>query len=360
MLVLDPRQFPARKFELAPSPRLTIGTDIDAPGHTLSGVAGAFRTADGRIILGDDASRQIRFFKSDGSLERVVGREGAGAGEFRAMNWLGRCPGDTVAVQDPALNRVSFYSPDGRFVRSTPLPIGYNGDAPIACYSGGVLLIAVTQPRYIPPGNTLVRTPAMLVRVRPGSTRVDTVASYQGNEYFFSRRAGGYVEQPFGKVFATAVGHRFVFAAPNDLGRIDVFDTSGLRRREILVAAARRNVTADDMQRATAERLIREHRVQTRQLLSGVLADVKPPSVFPAFESLAADSDDRLWIKLYDTSAIDGSAWVVVSVDGQAIGTAILPRRLRILEIGRGHILGVVRDADETEQVRLYDIAITQ
>lgn len=58
----------------------------------------ATRLADGRLVVGDN--RRLKFFKSDGSPQQIVGRGGAGPGEFSAIRDL--CPqsDSTLVVLD--------------------------------------------------------------------------------------------------------------------------------------------------------------------------------------------------------------------------------------------------------------------
>ena len=69
------------------------------------------------IYVLDSAAFGVHRFDRHGRWETTIGKEGEGPGEFRrpmAMGWLG----DTLWVADRGLSRLSFFSPDGVFLRS--------------------------------------------------------------------------------------------------------------------------------------------------------------------------------------------------------------------------------------------------
>ena len=104
----------AEVLRLAGSPVLVIGTRVEAP-YELSRVAGTVQLTDGRIVIADGASLELRFFDATGTFIRSVGRSGDGPGEFRRMERLVRLPGDTLAVVS-MFATISYFTSDGEFV----------------------------------------------------------------------------------------------------------------------------------------------------------------------------------------------------------------------------------------------------
>jgi hypothetical protein len=76
---------PAEALRLSLSPALVIGTRPE-PSYELSRVAGAARLSDGRIVIADGGSLQLRFFDSQGVFSNAVGGPGEGPGEFRRID----------------------------------------------------------------------------------------------------------------------------------------------------------------------------------------------------------------------------------------------------------------------------------
>ena len=97
-------------------PITVIGTGDDRLGHDLSRLAGAMRLRDGRVVIADGGSLEIRFFDADGAFEYAAGGEGGAPGEFRGLNWI-QLQGDTVVGYDPRQQRLSFFDSQGNYLR---------------------------------------------------------------------------------------------------------------------------------------------------------------------------------------------------------------------------------------------------
>lgn len=101
---------------------LRIGVAEGEPEYQFGEIAAVNVDAEGWIYVGDRLAREIRVYDPAGRFERRIGGPGAGPGELGAGGTgihFGR--GDTVIVPDPGLQRINFFSRDGRFLRSHPL-----------------------------------------------------------------------------------------------------------------------------------------------------------------------------------------------------------------------------------------------
>ncbi|HEV2735173.1 MAG TPA: hypothetical protein VGV85_10055, partial [Longimicrobiaceae bacterium] len=134
-------------WRLAAEPALDIGMLDGPPQYQLGRVTGAVRLGDGTVVVGDDQSKDLRFFDRAGRHVRTVGREGGGPGEFKAVGSLAAL-GDSLVVGDYNNRRVTVFAPDGKLVRAVPLdaagsqsftlPVGYFGDGSVLVSSAGV------------------------------------------------------------------------------------------------------------------------------------------------------------------------------------------------------------------------------
>ena len=106
----------------APHWRLDPAVALAGPADTgwtrLSGVAA---DASGNIYVLDEGAAQIRVFDSAGAPLRVIGRKGAGPGEFgpaygMGIGWLG----DTLVVLDPGNARLARLTQAGQWIGSWP------------------------------------------------------------------------------------------------------------------------------------------------------------------------------------------------------------------------------------------------
>jgi len=97
-------------------PELRIGS-LDDPEQALTSVLALTLGPEGEIYVSQPQEQCIKVFSSSGQFLRTIGRKGEGPGEFIAlgdMGWLA----DTLYVSDYLNQRVSFFGPDGSYLRS--------------------------------------------------------------------------------------------------------------------------------------------------------------------------------------------------------------------------------------------------
>src|SRR5688572_28859509 len=98
-------------FRTDPRPAFSIG-EVDGDGpYLLSGVSNALRLGDGRIVLGNCGSAELRFYSATGKHIKTAGGRGGGPGEFQRLTRIFRAGGDTIGSYDgfPAA-RVSLFT----------------------------------------------------------------------------------------------------------------------------------------------------------------------------------------------------------------------------------------------------------
>ncbi len=113
-------------WSVSPDARIRIGVaDGDLP-YQLFRVAGATRLSDGRIVVANGGTGELRFYASSGVHLRSVGRPGEGPGEFRLLSRLWRDEHDSLYAWDRTLGRLSIFDGVGRLARTVRLhvPVG--------------------------------------------------------------------------------------------------------------------------------------------------------------------------------------------------------------------------------------------
>lgn len=111
------------EWRISDAPVLQIGTVTGDPAYELHRVAGVIRLSDGRIVVANDGSRQLRFYDAKGVHLRDVGRQGEGPGEFQFLYRVWTLPADSLATFDNAQMRVSIFDSQGTLVRSRQLQV---------------------------------------------------------------------------------------------------------------------------------------------------------------------------------------------------------------------------------------------
>ena len=109
-------------WHLGDAPLVDIGAVEGDPAYELYRASSAVRLPDGRIVIGNSGTQEIRFYSESGTHLFAAGGAGEGPGEFSVINWVTRYRGDSVVAYDMRQMRISVFDSDGTFVRSYSLP----------------------------------------------------------------------------------------------------------------------------------------------------------------------------------------------------------------------------------------------
>jgi hypothetical protein len=226
--------------------QLEIGA-ADGPDHLiLSGVVGAVRLSNGRIVIANGASSELRIFASDGQFVRSVGGNGEGPGEFRVIGYLGVLPGDTILVYDSRLRRLSRFDQLGTFVDSRPITgivLPYLVGAHSQHEIGAWQFIGADDDRL---GIFAAPMEFGTIDSRTGAFRaMDTLpASEEARVQYRGRATRAF--RPFGREGDLAAGGGLIYALTSSDDRsIRAYDPLGQLRRVLRLNVARVSPDAD-------------------------------------------------------------------------------------------------------------------
>ena len=99
---------------------------------------------DGRLWVFDPRSRVMFLFDSVGRLERRIGRQGAGPGQFASNSGLVVLPDGRIAIWDSPNARIQLFSASGEYLRAIPHASGFNTSNGLVVDGAGTLY--VTRP----------------------------------------------------------------------------------------------------------------------------------------------------------------------------------------------------------------------
>jgi hypothetical protein len=337
---------------------VSLGGDERAGGPLLQ-VTDAIRLGDGRIVVASAGTQQIRFYGADGRLLRAVGRAGEGPGEFGAPFWLGRLPGDSVAVWDAGLRRFSIFTPAGDFARAVR-PAGSLGVFPqvIGVLPDGRFVIAApTGAQGLPSPGQPRRDTAAYVVVDSAGTVADTLGRFAGTEMVaMGTPSTGFVlrPRPFGRQTVAAVRDGRLYVSTGDAYQVAVYEPGGGLRA--LYRADRRpvRVTRRDIDEYRRTLVTIGGNAQAREQSAKLLEDVSFPAEMPPMTAMQVDSAGNLWLQAPQKPGEAESVWTVLDPAGRVLGTVCLPGGLNVRQIGGDWVLGVVVDADQVEHVRIH------
>lgn len=376
-LPVAPRAAPAPTWRLAATPSIAIGGENGVGPTEFAGVAGVVRLPNGRIVVADAGTTQLRVFGPEGRYVETIARRGLGPGEMRGVDGL-FYSSDSLYARD-SFGGVHVFSSTGAYARSVRFVLG--GRRAFGVSAQGVMansaLIGVRSardPRARRAGtdsaeirrlsgngvgvNILVRSPAYVTyRLADGRTGV-TAFSPSLELVAFPREA------------CFAYTAQFV---------ISCVDSVGMPTRTIRAVARPRAVT-DAMTRAwrdaSSGRLpdgssryvgsLREHRER-------VARDAGIAERLPVIGRLLAAQTGDLWVSDYQPS--DGipsgtgdapgapagaTTWRIFSPANALRATLVTPPGFRVFDEGAGWVLGVARDEDDLETVELWRIEAHQ
>ena len=368
---LAPLWGPGEGWTIGDDPMLEIGAVSGPDEYLLDGVTGVVRLSDGGVVVGESTSGELRRYDHGGTFVWRAAGQGEGPGEHGWLDFLGRIAGDSVVTFDPALNRIQVFGPDGQVVRSERIESPWAGLTAkgVIGVSDRHLVLTFSDYRGTPVG--AVRWPGVMAAtwsLDDGVVR--ELMAVLGEEQFVTRRGEsiGQMGYEFGK------GPRWAIMP----GRLAIVDTESFSIRSIslpdgtTMAILRRDMPIREVTSEHVEAFVEwmAHRNVVYGGYSQEQAEASKPgwrkrpmaSTLPVLESILLDVAGNLWVEPH---AMYGAAVPppdVYAPDGTWLGTVALPpgRGSLVagggLEIGEDHILGVWRDEQGVEHVRMYGL----
>ena len=345
-------------------PQLSIGALEGEDPYLLHQIRDAMTLPDGRIVVANRGSQELRVFDPGGVHLATWGGLGEGPGEFNSLLAVADWHGDSLIAWYSQRERLSVFDQDGNFGRTMiPGDPGDGRDTPEEALVNGTILTSRFSPGGAGLGDGLVRPEREYAIVDAEGGRVARVALNPDTETYTSTSGEMFMVMtiPFTRSTRTTVwGGRFV-VAPNDGYEIQAYGPAGtleliVRRDHALIAPTPAHLDAY-VERQVAQRPP-EERAERRQSLREGLAEVPMPATFPAFDDIVADPLGHLWVREYDVPGEESPnpLWTVFDPDGQVLGFVETPPGLRIYEIGEDYILGRATDDLGVEYVQVWPL----
>jgi hypothetical protein len=358
------------EWRVDPVPEIVVGVDDQLPGNALHRVAGATRLSDGRLVIANGGSSELRYFGADGKLIGSVGGYGEGPSSFKLLVNIVRGRADTVMVltYDPAVARVSN---EMTIVSKDRIQVGplrpvcrvSEGNNKRVLSDGSLMLQAeelVGQPGCGSSSDGVYQPTELVTRYDVRSGAVDTLGIFPGPE----REGRRY--RVFGHVLATAASAGRMFVAPTGGDSIFVFGQNGQRIGSWQVPFAARSIP---------RRLRNLPPPFSRPIVlpDGTTERPASPSVrnvFPRIGRLVADAVGDLWVMAYpdpggalasidllaptDNTPTSASEWIVLGPTGHPVAEVTTPENSFVLEVGANYIITLRRDDLDVESVAVH------
>lgn len=339
-------------------PAIRIGVVDGDPAYQFDRIAGVLRLSDGRIVVANSGTRELRFYDPHGRHLATAGGPGAGPGEFRDLGSLAGLPGDSLLILDPGRHQISIHDPHGAYVRSWHIEPPGRGLFPSRAFAlaDGSILIAYFRGHLPGDPSGVVRNAAPLLRYSASGELLDKVADIPGEEWFYSAEHQIMTYRPFGRKGHLAVSGTSIYVGRADVYEVDVYDSGGRLRHAIAQPREPNVVSADDIRRYKEARLRELGDPAGRPQQQRLNAALSFPERMPAYASIQVDGEGNLWVEEFRYPSGDEADWSIFDPQGRLAATIRTPVAFRPHLIDGGSVLGVSRDALNVEYVEVYEL----
>jgi hypothetical protein len=347
---------PDEGWSLSIEPMLEIGVVEGDPRFQFARILGVSGLSDGRIVVLDGGSAELRFFDAAGTYLGRVGGPGQGPGEFSRPAELLRTDGDTLIVSASANYEASWFDSQGEFVRRDRLDNGKLGQI-------GRIWGCPHRPPLLPDATFLAcveegvkrdhhpevpRVSHLLVRVPYDISWADTVGTLYGFDPRLKLGARSTVVTAGGDPLRIYVGDPAFF-------EIDVYGDRGGRVASIRYPNGLRPI--GQAERSAYAAYEEQHPLPPLPPSLNIGEFFAP--TLPGFNNLHYDPEGNIWAVEYAPPWEDASGALIFSASGELLGRVELPSGFAIHEIGTDNVLGVWRNDLGVEFVRNYALLRT-
>ena len=348
-------------WRIGPEPSVSIGVLEGEEPYMLDGVIDALVLSDGRIVVANQGTYELRIFNPSGIHLDTWGGEGEGPGEFPYLRGLEAWPGDSVAAWYGLRRGISVFDAVGNFGRNFTLE--RNEDDPGAF---AVMPKSVTHDGLVLTTHDPHMIDTVLVEIRDGEGGIrSSLGIHSGQEMqlvdgmMYQTMFGARVAQePWGDLIVISQTNRYELKA---------FSRDGTPARIVRRGHEPRAVTQGDVDAYIdasieeevpyypddlSESDIRTHQAEERRRYRSTPVAER----FPAFTSLVVDALDYRWVQEYEFPGEErpGSLWTVFDPEGRVLGFVETPDGLQVFEIGEHYILGLRGDEFDVESVEVW------
>jgi hypothetical protein len=357
-----------REWRLSERPILSIGggTGTDSLGR----IAAATRLSDGRVVVADESTMQLKFYDAAGRHLTSAGGKGQEPGQFRDLHTIARLPGDSLAVE--TRHSTSIFASSGAVVRTVrfgsfaPHVLQTPFAASLGRFDNGSLVVAdFPQGKDKPAGARQWVDSASLFLV----DRTGALQRPLGKAPIVVFAAGEKMPSPvdFGPQASYASsGRTFYWGFPEQYA-IRVYDSAWKLQRIIRRAWTPRSLTAaeidtyvDGWMQIWSKATGTERAAERKKMREDAY-----PEFLPAYSAILATRAGELWVREPDLTGAPGcwclaglstvpSKWSVFDADGVWAGDVAMPARFIPLEIGADYVLGRSRDTNNVQRVAMY------
>lgn len=345
---------------------LSIG-EATGPNHVLLvEVNGVRLLSNGAVAVVSGAEKGVFYFNDAGEMVGRAGREGAGPGEFKSVYLVGNS-GDSLLIWDAQLDRATLLNPEGKVVRRFALTkrdtAGTTrfGFAPAGLFADGSLLLAGRSGASSGEASGLRRDTVPLRRASAKGQIGAPIASVPGTEALVvvSKAFVSRMERPFGPRTVIGAQGTNTLVGTGDTDGVSVYDSTGRLAALYRIDRPRRLIPESDIAALGFQQgeQLRQLPAEFAAVLRRVYSDVGVPAQLPTAYQLLVDATGAIWLNDDVGPILRDSIpkrWTVLDSSGKWLGNVTTPRRFEVHQITSDRVIGVIRDENDVEYVRVY------
>ena len=342
-----------------PRPLVEIGhSDVD-PADQLFAVSSARFLSDGSIVVAERHDARARMYDARGRHLVDLGGKGPGPGELSGgLIALAVGKADTVLMLDEGGARLRYLA-SGRLIDHTPLRLPQLADARFNLVSWGILpggeFLLKGNERLFGASEGMHSQHFMVLVLSPRSGRLDTLGVFAEQDVMV-RRGMPWPAAPVTPIAwaAGAGSDLWLGSARDDVIRRYAID--GELRVAIERHQPRSEVTDADIGEMVTDMVRRGATPNDRRVIREWATALPRADHAPAFRGIFVDRMERLWVERWPRTREGLSQWDVYAPSGHRVLTALGPKGLRITDARAGAVVGVGRDEDDRELVRVHPL----
>ena len=345
-------------WRIGSEPAVSIGEVFGAEAYLLHQANDATILTDGRIVIANTGSYEIRVFDAAGVHLTTWGREGEGPGEFTGLSGVEPWPGDSVVAWNNSTWVISVFDAEGVLGRSFTLDSEAGALEPRAVLKDGSILGRTGE---VVGGECRRSRETYELRRGEGASPVG-FGTHPGQEFSVGLVEGIAVRGllPFGRSPWEAQWGGRVILTTDDNYEIRAYDPStGALARIVRREYEDRAPTREEIEEALEDALKRAGLIgKFLERASRNCGSLPVVERFPAFGKLLTDPLDHLWVREATLPGMDRPAplWTVFDPEGQALGFIETPDGLTVYEIGADYLLGRATDEMGVESVQVWGL----
>jgi hypothetical protein len=301
---------------------------------------GILSDPSGLMVVAEADLHQVLLLDSAGTIVHRLGRQGIGPGEFDAPSLVAFW-GESLAVYDPALHRLSILRVDGALIRQQAIePKGLIYPSIVGIRNDGTPILMGIQVAEASAEGGVSSTLGLVIALRDDERR-DTLATLEGGP-ILSRGPIFFAPRPAAAI--TDTGAWVGFGGAPEI-RFVPFDGSSARSYRWTATA--RPVSEGD------KALVRAYAAD-RRANPEVTGDDRFADSIPYFKTILPDPAGGVWLVGYSAlGTAPDSAWRVNERTG-TIHRIQLPAGFRPAEIGTRDLIGVQIDSEGAQRLARY------